>query len=113
MSWQAYTGTRGWSRRFVERLAGDEWRTPTFLSDPRGSANACSRGNWPRRLVEGSPPEALAACDRCPACVQVEAGTHPDFFAVSRPEESLDVADRFDPRVVPDVCPEARAGTAR
>jgi DNA polymerase-3 subunit delta' len=27
------------------------------------------------------------ACDRCPACVLAEAGTHPDFFQVGRPEE--------------------------
>src|SRR5262249_2864594 len=33
----------------------------------------------------------LEACDRCPACAQVEAGTHPDFFVASRPEENLDL----------------------
>jgi DNA polymerase-3 subunit delta' len=32
----------------------------------------------------------LAACDACPACVQVEAGTHPDFFAAARPPENAE-----------------------
>ena len=30
----------------------------------------------------------LRACDHCHSCVMVEAGTHPDFFAFSRPEGS-------------------------
>jgi len=31
--------------------------------------------------------EILEGCDRCPACVQIEAGTHPDFVYAERPEE--------------------------
>ena len=30
----------------------------------------------------------LDACDVCPACLQVEAGTHQDFFLVRKPEEA-------------------------
>jgi DNA polymerase-3 subunit delta' len=43
-------------------------------------------------LCEGRPgPDAdLEACDRCPACVQVEAGTHPDFYPAARPPEALE-----------------------
>jgi DNA polymerase-3 subunit delta' len=29
----------------------------------------------------------LAACDQCPACVQIDAGTHPDFLRAARPPE--------------------------
>jgi DNA polymerase-3 subunit delta' len=39
-------------------------------------------------LCEGRAPEVFEACDRCAACVQVEAGTHPDFFTAGRPPES-------------------------
>jgi DNA polymerase III subunit delta' len=38
-------------------------------------------------LCENSPNESLTACDRCPACVQVEADTHPDFVIAVRPPE--------------------------
>src|SRR5439155_18991269 len=41
-------------------------------------------------LCEGRPDDdasRLEACDRCPACVQVEAGTHPDFFRAVRPPD--------------------------
>jgi DNA polymerase-3 subunit delta' len=40
-------------------------------------------------LCENPPDERLEACDRCPACTQVEAGTHPDLFVVAQPEESV------------------------
>lgn len=31
---------------------------------------------------------ALEACERCDACLQVAAGTHPDFFTMCRPEDA-------------------------
>jgi DNA polymerase III subunit delta' len=37
-------------------------------------------------LCENSSPD-LVACDRCQACTLMEAGNHPDFFAVARPED--------------------------
>ncbi|HTU92274.1 MAG TPA: DNA polymerase III subunit delta' [Gemmataceae bacterium] len=41
-------------------------------------------------LCEKSAEGSLQACDRCPSCVQVEAGTHPDFFTAARPPEALE-----------------------
>lgn len=38
-------------------------------------------------LCEGRKPDVFDACDGCPACAQVEAGTHPDYFTAGRPEE--------------------------
>jgi DNA polymerase III subunit delta' len=32
----------------------------------------------------------LEACDRCPSCLQVGAGTHPDFVSAGRPAEALE-----------------------
>ena len=43
---------------------------------------------------------ALEACDRCPACVQVEAGTHPDFTLALKPED----AHEFPIEVMREVC---------
>jgi DNA polymerase-3 subunit delta' len=39
-------------------------------------------------LCEQRPENKLEACDRCSACLQVEARSHPDFFLASRPESS-------------------------
>jgi DNA polymerase III subunit delta' len=42
-------------------------------------------------LCEDAPRGRLEACDRCPACAQVEAGAHPDLFVVAEPEETIAV----------------------
>ena len=41
-------------------------------------------------LCEGRKAE-LEACDACTACTLVDAGTHPDLFTASRPEESVEL----------------------
>ena len=41
-------------------------------------------------LCEGNAGDELEACDRCPACAQVEAGTHPDFYPAARPADALE-----------------------
>src|SRR5262245_3930438 len=38
-------------------------------------------------LCEAPRASSLDACDHCDACHLVDAGTHPDLFAVSRPED--------------------------
>jgi DNA polymerase-3 subunit delta' len=38
-------------------------------------------------LCEAPGKSALDACDQCAACLLVDAGTHPDLFQVSRPED--------------------------
>jgi DNA polymerase-3 subunit delta' len=42
-------------------------------------------------LCEAPPAGRLEACDRCPACLQVEAETHPDCYQAGRPEEGQDL----------------------
>jgi DNA polymerase-3 subunit delta' len=44
-------------------------------------------------LCEAHPSGAdrvLEACDHCPACIQVGAGSHPDFHPAARPPESAE-----------------------
>jgi DNA polymerase-3 subunit delta' len=38
-------------------------------------------------LCEKHPEEALDPCEHCPACVQVIAGSHPDFLLISKPSD--------------------------
>src|SRR5262249_379879 len=42
-------------------------------------------------LCEQAPSGRLEACDRCASCIQAQAGTHPDLYVASRPEESLEL----------------------
>ena len=51
-----------------------------MFADELGKALLCERAG-----------EKLVACGQCPACLQVAAGSHPDFFCACRPEESLEV----------------------
>ncbi len=80
------------SRRFAVPCSAAGWRTPISSPARAGSASGCSPSNWPRRC-SAKPHRAelakssLNACDRCPACIQIEAGTHPDFFRAVRPED--------------------------
>jgi DNA polymerase III subunit delta' len=39
-------------------------------------------------LCEERPPDTFAACGECVSCTLFDAGTHPDFFTVARPEET-------------------------
>src|SRR5208337_765045 len=32
----------------------------------------------------------LDACDACPACIQVDAGSHPDYHFAAKPPEALE-----------------------
>jgi DNA polymerase-3 subunit delta' len=42
-------------------------------------------------LCESRPADGrLEGCDHCPACAQVEAGTHPDYFTAARPPETAE-----------------------
>jgi DNA polymerase-3 subunit delta' len=38
-------------------------------------------------LCENPPPGRFDSCDRCPACVQIDAGTHPDYFQAGLPPD--------------------------
>jgi DNA polymerase III subunit delta' len=61
------------------------------------------------RTGKGDPSTPLDACDKCPSCIQVEAGTHPDFLCAARPEEALE----FPIEVMRDVCQRFALKSAR
>jgi DNA polymerase-3 subunit delta' len=42
-------------------------------------------------LCESPPAGRWDSCDACPACALVDAGTHPDLFAVARPADKLEM----------------------
>jgi DNA polymerase-3 subunit delta' len=45
-----------------------------------------------KSLLCEAPPAPLTACDRCPACVQVAAGTHPDYSTARRGEDENELS---------------------
>jgi DNA polymerase-3 subunit delta' len=60
-------------------------------------------------LCEAPAGPRLEACDRCPACILVDAGTHPDLLIAGRPPESPNLP--ID--VVRELCRELALKPAR
>jgi len=63
-----------------------------LFAGPQGVGKRLFAGELAKALLcAHSSDNHLEACDRCPNCLQVEAGTHPDLFVAGRPEDSLEV----------------------
>ncbi len=60
-------------------------------------------------LCETRPATDLDPCEECPGCLQVEAGTHPDFIEVARPEDKHELPIR----VIRDLCDQFGLKPAR
>jgi DNA polymerase III subunit delta' len=55
-----------------------------WFAQELAKALLCERGT-------GRDGSGLAACDQCPDCKQVAAGSHPDLFMTGRPEDKLEL----------------------
>jgi DNA polymerase-3 subunit delta' len=58
-----------------------------LLLGPEGVGKRLFALELAKALLCEKPPAPLTACDHCPACAQVEAGTHPDVFRVRTPKD--------------------------
>ena len=57
-----------------------------LLVGPDGVGKRLFATELAKALLCEKPPAALVACDHCPACAQVTAGTHPDVLTLATPE---------------------------
>jgi DNA polymerase-3 subunit delta' len=60
-------------------------------------------------LCEGRNGGRLEACDQCPACRQIDAGSHPDFAIARRPDDKAE----FPVAVMLDLCRALALKSAR
>ena len=92
MSWQRIRGHDDLVQAFDQVVRRGRLAHAYLFTGPPGVGKRLFAGELAKALLcEGPPGPRLEACDRCPACVQVEAGTHPDFLAAGRPEGSLEL----------------------
>ncbi len=86
MSWDEIQGHEAAKRYFA-----NAWRTGRLghaylLHGPAGVGKRRFAWELAKALLCASPPGPLQACDRCPACVQVQSQTHPDLHLLRTPE---------------------------
>ncbi len=80
-----------------------------LFTGPAGVGKRLFATELARALLCERPTGPLAACDHCPACLQIDAGTHPDYHFAARPPESLD----FPVDLMRDVCAAFTLKSAR
>src|SRR5262245_30539385 len=90
MGWQRVRGHEEIVQGFRKVVARGRLGHAYLFTGPPGVGKRLFAQELARSLLCENPPGPLDACDACPACVQVDAGTHPDFFPAARPPESLE-----------------------
>jgi len=58
-----------------------------LFAGPAGIGKRPMAAELAEALLCENPSADLTACDQCPSCKLMEADTHPDYFAVARPED--------------------------
>ncbi|MDP2030043.1 MAG: DNA polymerase III subunit delta' [Thiobacillus sp.] len=80
-SWQHLLATRGHPAQAL------------LLAGPRGVGKSALAQTWAQTLLCEAPLPDGAACGSCAACHWFEAGTHPDFHAVTLQEKTTKEGD--------------------
>lgn len=92
MSWQRVRGHEALVRAFAHAVGRGRLAHAYLFTGPTGVGKHLFARELARALLcENSSSLHFEACDACPACALVEAGTHPDLFQVGRPDESLEL----------------------
>lgn len=90
MSWQGIRGHDAVVAAFTRAVQRGRLAHAYLFAGPAGVGKRLFAGELAKALLcERAPPaDRLEACDQCPSCAQVRAGTHPDFFTAARPPDS-------------------------
>jgi DNA polymerase-3 subunit delta' len=92
VSWQRVKGHDGLIAAFERAALRGRLAHAYLFTGPQGIGKRRFANELAKTLLCESPPEGrFDACDRCAACGLVDAGTHPDCFAVARPEDRLEL----------------------
>ncbi len=93
MSWAKVQGHDNLVASFQQVIRRGRLAHAYLLVGPRGVGKKAFAIELAKTLLcegaghGGNGPARLEACDACPACVQVAAGTHPDFQQIGIPED--------------------------
>jgi DNA polymerase III subunit delta' len=88
MTWHGIIGHDTVVEQFRRALRRGRLASSFLFAGPPGIGKRSFAVKFAQALLcETNPEEALDPCERCPACIQVIAGTHPDFQVVSKPDD--------------------------
>ncbi|MEZ6093285.1 MAG: hypothetical protein R3C03_03460 [Pirellulaceae bacterium] len=88
MIWEKLVGHDSQKESFQKRVArGNLASTFLFVGLEGIGKRMFAEGLAEALLCHNSNPKVLAACGKCPGCVQVQTGNHPDLLQVQRPAE--------------------------
>lgn len=86
MSWDRVRGQADALNSFRAAVERGRLGQAYLFVGPDGVGKRLFARELAKSLLCERPPAPLTACDRCPACAQVEVGTHPDVFTARIPE---------------------------
>jgi DNA polymerase III subunit delta' len=86
VSWQQIQGHDAQRAAFVRAVHLGRLAHAYLFVGPPGIGKRSAAVELARGLLCEQVGENLEACGRCSGCKLVDAGTHPDFFPVARPE---------------------------
>jgi DNA polymerase III subunit delta' len=86
MTWHGIIGHDEIVERFRLALRRRRLASSFLFAGPAGIGKRTFAVKFAQALLcEKSPEEALDPCEHCPSCLQVDAGSHPDFQLISKP----------------------------
>jgi DNA polymerase-3 subunit delta' len=86
MSWDSIRGQDPARHTFLTAIERGRLGQAYLLVGPGGVGKRLFARELAKALLCERPPAKLTSCDHCPACTQVEAGTHPDVLSLCTPE---------------------------
>jgi DNA polymerase-3 subunit delta' len=86
MSWDRIRGQDAARHTFLTAVERGRLGQAYLLVGPEGIGKRLFARELAKAFLCEKSPAPMTACDRCPACAQVEASTHPDLLFLRTPE---------------------------
>ncbi len=86
MSWDRIRGQDAARRTLLTAIDSNRLGQAYLFVGPDGVGKRLFARELAKAFLCAEPPSKMTACDRCPACAQVEAESHPDLLFLRTPE---------------------------